>query len=491
MSRHRINLFLIFLITLSFYGYFIRPSDWNIASRLGLVKAIVEEKRLVIDSYHEGDLYTGDKAFVNGHYYSDKAIGASLLGALVYLPIYEMIRQPLPTDLFIMLTTVLAISIPCALLAPLFYSIALRIVKEKWIALSVALTISLATPIFPYAGAFYGHSLAAALAFSIFFLWMEVNQFDSPLTPVRLILSGFLIGFMVLTEYPTLIIAIILFGYIMYVIRSKKISWDWKTIVFFLVGSVIPLMIFIFYNWICFGSPLAIGYASENLQEFKAVQGEGLMGIGWPNPETLIYMTIHPMQGIFILSPVLALAIGGFIMMLRERKLRAELVVVTSTILIYFLVISGYKTWWGGDAFTVRHLIPIFPFFGILMIFLPRKYSPLFIGLGLVSFSQMMIASSTSYRYFDVFVTTTLRHGLVFSWKTSLLFREMLPKLLHNRLTFSWGQYLFGLESWYFNFAIPIIAAIVLLIVFYFVNRKEDTLIQSASSQTVKSSKAK
>ena len=473
MSFRKLEQIIIFLIALSFYGYFIRPADWNIASRLGLVKAIVEEKRLVIDSYHEGEFNTGDKAYVNGHYYSDKAIGASLLGALAYSPIYGLVRQPLHGQLFIMLVTVLAISIPSALLAPLLYTTALRVVKEKWMALTIALCISLATPIFPYAGAFYGHSLAAVLAFSVFFLWMEVNQFNAQITPGRLLLSGFLIGFMVLTEYTTLIIAIILIVYIMHVVRSKQTSWDWKTAGLFFAGGAIPMIIFISYNWICFGSPLAIGYANENLQEFKEVHSDGLMGIRWPNLETLLYMTIHPMQGIFIQSPALFLAIGGFIMMQRERNYWAEFIDVTSTILAYFLAISGLKIWWGGDAFSVRHLIPILPFFGIFMIFLPRKYYLLFIGLGLISFFQMLIASATIYHFFDQYIRETLQQGLVFSWKTSLLYREMLPKLLHHRLTFTWGQYLFGLESWYFNLAIPTIAAIVLLIVFYFVSKQE------------------
>ena len=229
MSFHKINLFIIFLIALTFYGYFIKPLDGNISSRLGLVKAIVEEKRFVIDTYHEGVLETIDKAYVNGHYYSDKAPGASLLGALVYLPIYGLIGQSLSTELFIMLVTALAISIPSAILAPLFYSLALRIVKEKWIALVIALCISLSTPIFVYGGAFYGHSLAAVLAFSIFFLWVEVRQFNAQITSNRLFLSGLLIGCMVLTEYPTLIIALILIGFMIWVVQSKQLSWNWKT----------------------------------------------------------------------------------------------------------------------------------------------------------------------------------------------------------------------------------------------------------------------
>lgn len=474
MNPHKINLFIIFLITLTFYGYFSRSGDWNINSRLSLVKAIVEERRLTIDSYLSGGFSSGDIAYYNGHFYSDKAIGASLLGALVYLPIYETVGQPLPAQLFVMLLTALAISIPSALLAPMLYSIALRIVKEKWIALLIATFVSLGTPIFPYAGAFYGHSLAAVLAFSVFFLLIEVNQFNAQISHRRLLLSGFLTGYLVLTEYTTIIIAIILIGYFMYIIRTKLTSWDWKAVGLFFAGGAIPLITFISYNWICFGSPLATGYANEYLQDFIELRSEGFLGVGWPNLETLLYITIHPMMGIFIHSPVLLLAIGGFTMMLRERKWRVEFTVVTLMILVYFLAISGSINWWGGDSINVRYLIPVLPFFGVFMIFIPRKYYLLTIGLGLVSFFQMLIASATLYHFFDQYITDILEKGFVFSWKTSLLYRELLPKLLHNRLVFSWGQYLFGLESWYFNFAIPLMAAIVLLTIFYFVNKEKE-----------------
>ena len=483
MSFHKINRFIIFLIALTFYGYFIKPLDGNISSRLGLVKAIVEEKRFAIDSYHEGELETIDKAYVNGHYYSDKAPGASLLGALVYIPIHGLISQPLSTELFIMLVTALAIGIPSAILSPLFYSLALRVVKEKWIALVITLCISLGTPIFVYAGAFYGHSLAAVLAFSIFLLWVDVNQFNVQLTPRRLLISGFLVGCIVLTEYPMLIIAILLMGYMISVIRSKQISWDWKTVGWFIAGGAIPFLMFISYNWICFGSPLEIGYANENLPEFQAVHSEGIMGIGWPRPETLLYMTIHPMQGIFLQSPVLLLSIiGGWTMLRQEKKWRTEFVVVASMILTYFLIISGLKIWWGGDAFTVRHLIPVLPFFGIFLIFLPQKYHLLLVGTGLVSFFHMLVASATTYQPFDRYIRETLEQGFVFSWNTSLLYQRLLPRLLDNNMGFTWGQSLLGLESWYLNLLVPILAAFVLLIIFYFVGRQEDkTFMQHAS----------
>jgi len=230
-----------------------------------------------------------------------------------------------------------------------------------------------------------------------------------------------------------------------------------------------------FYNWISFGSPLEVGYANENLPEFQAVHSEGIMGIGWPRPETLLYMTIHPMQGIFLQSPVLLLSIiGGLAMLRNERKWRAEFIVAAAIILVYFLIISGLKIWWGGDAFTVRHIIPVLPFFGIFMIFLPRKYLPLLIASGLVSFFNMLVASATTYQPFDRYIRETLEQGIVFSWKTSLLYQRLLPRLLDNKLGLTWGQTLYGLESWYFNLLVPMFTAFVLLIVFYLVGRQED-----------------
>lgn len=50
-------------------------------SQLALTRAIVDEGRLEIDSYYNE---TGDRAYYNGHYYTDKAPGLSFLALPVY-----------------------------------------------------------------------------------------------------------------------------------------------------------------------------------------------------------------------------------------------------------------------------------------------------------------------------------------------------------------------------------------------------------------------
>jgi hypothetical protein len=249
----------------------------------------------------------------------------------------------------------------------------------------------------------------------------------------------------------------------------------WRAAGWFLAGCVIPLFLFLFYNWICFGSPLAIGYANESLQEFRDVHREGVMGIQWPDPETLVYITVHPMQGLFVQSPVLLMAIGGMIRMQRERKFRAEFIALTAMIVAYFLAISGFPIWWGGNSFTVRHLIPILPFFGIFMMFLPPKYQPATMALGLLSLSYMLVGTATLYVGFDPLIRELINQGLAVSWNSSLLHDELIPKLMRNLLSFTWGGYFFDVESWYLNLAIPVAAAGLLMGIFYLVNKSADT----------------
>ena len=43
---------------------------------LAALHAVVIKQTMVIDDYH---VYTGDKAFINGHYYSEKAPGVAVL----------------------------------------------------------------------------------------------------------------------------------------------------------------------------------------------------------------------------------------------------------------------------------------------------------------------------------------------------------------------------------------------------------------------------
>src|SRR5919202_2991899 len=83
-SRSR-EIILVLLLCLC-YSLFRQIPAWNEYSRYDMVLALVDHHTTQIDRYHEN---TGDEAFFNGHYYSDKAPGSSLLA----VPTYALLRD--------------------------------------------------------------------------------------------------------------------------------------------------------------------------------------------------------------------------------------------------------------------------------------------------------------------------------------------------------------------------------------------------------------
>src|ERR1700712_4518008 len=61
------------------YAYFYQAGGWSQNSRFAMIRAVLERHTLQIDAYQ---LHTGDRALWEGHYYTDKAPGASLVALL-------------------------------------------------------------------------------------------------------------------------------------------------------------------------------------------------------------------------------------------------------------------------------------------------------------------------------------------------------------------------------------------------------------------------
>jgi len=67
---------LVFLLLFLPYSYFDHNDGGNQLSRIAALHAITLRGTIAIDDYGE---LTGDKAFINGHYYSEKAPAMALL----------------------------------------------------------------------------------------------------------------------------------------------------------------------------------------------------------------------------------------------------------------------------------------------------------------------------------------------------------------------------------------------------------------------------
>src|SRR6185295_13775222 len=87
----RLPLFTVLFVS---YAYFYQAGGWNQNSRFNLVRAITNDHSLRVDPYHRS---TGDQAFFDGHYYSDKAPGLSF-AALPAVAVTRGVRRALGGD---------------------------------------------------------------------------------------------------------------------------------------------------------------------------------------------------------------------------------------------------------------------------------------------------------------------------------------------------------------------------------------------------------
>jgi hypothetical protein len=189
---------LLFAILLICYAYFFpRWASWSQNSRLDLVMAIVDRGTLAIDEYYQN---TGDYAYYNGHYYSDKAPGLSFVAIPFYMVFKEvastspvaslmdkvahssafdatlreggtgLLSQKIYFAMALYFATFFTISIPSALLGVLLYRVLGFFIEAERPRFFTALTYGLATPAFPYAGMFFSHQLVAFLLFGGFYL---------------------------------------------------------------------------------------------------------------------------------------------------------------------------------------------------------------------------------------------------------------------------------------------------------------------------------
>jgi hypothetical protein len=458
---------LLFVLLAFTYCYYYQDPMANGNSRLGLAFAIVQQGRLTIDTYYNAPgTKTIDRAYYQGHYYTDKAIGSSLAAALFYAPLSLFMRLTghqlhLLTIKYIL--TMLVISLPSAFAGSLVYVVCETISGSRLRALLATLAVTLGTMVLPFSAIFFGHQLAGALCFTSFFL-----IFDLKLKPELRhkwgisLLIGFLLGYAFLTEYTTAIIIFPLGLYYLYVIFQKgSLSWLCSAILPFVLGAAVPLAILMIYDTLAFGNPFTIGYSHLGNQ-FVAGMSQGFMGIGMPRLEVLFYLTFHPAMGLFWQSPVLLLAVVGIYYILRDRRYRYEGLVVLFAFVAYLLINSGYFMWWGGYSFAPRHLIPMILFMALPLVMLPKRLDPLVIVLVVISSAQMLIPLSTITLVPDQYFAKN-PHLKFFGYST--IYDYSWKELMAGNFAFSLGFILLGLRKW--ATLIPLILAILAVLVFF------------------------
>ena len=404
MLRRRVSVPL-FALVFGTYAYFYQAGGWNQNSRFDLTRAIVEQGTLSIDAFQEN---TGDKALRDGHWYTDKAPGLSLLAVPAYALVHAVRAGAVVAGSY--LGTVFAVALPSALAALQLFALGRLIGLSAAWAAALTLAYALGTLALPYSTIFYGHQLSAALGLSAFAL---VWRRRAPM------LAGLLLGLAVAVDYTSVVLVIAVMGYAVVKLRARGVLW--------LIAGGVPIALALgAYHAAAFGHPLALPYEFV-LQEHRRMGW--FMGIAAPDPRVMGALLVGPYRGLFFGSPWLVAGIPGLAVLAR-RGFRAEAITCGGIAFAYLLLNAGLVDWHGGWAMGPRYLIPAIPFLAVgamgLVLAWPAGTPArrMLAGVGgaavAVSFALMLMGTAvrpdvplTIARPFTQFVIPSFWHGRV------------------------------------------------------------------------------
>jgi hypothetical protein len=355
---------LLFILLFVSFAYFYQAGGWNQNSRFDLVRAITNEHTLNIDPFRHS---TGDKAFFNGHYYSDKAPGIALAAVPLVAaarPIYRAFGGDPETyeglALLSYLATVVTAGLFTALASVSLFSLCLELGASPGGALFAALTFALATPIWTLATIFIGHGFAAALLVLAFAAAMRVGAAD-PSRDLRLgAIVGLGAGWATVSEFPAAVPAVLLAAltaiHAWPLGRARAI----RILIALTVSALACAAVLMAYQYACFGSPFHLSYSSEI--GYEGMQ-QGIFGVTVPSVRRLGSILLGPYRGLLPIAPTLALAPFGLGVMAVAPGRRRRAAIVASIIATYFILLNAsYVYWEGGWSYGPRHASPAIPF---------------------------------------------------------------------------------------------------------------------------------
>jgi Dolichyl-phosphate-mannose-protein mannosyltransferase len=376
MIDKRVSLMLFLLVFLC-YSYWGGQGGANAGSRMALIASIVEYHQLSIDPYE--NRIGNDKAFYNGHYYSDKAIGTSVLGVPVYavyreasgVEPFSTARRELSNPLYPL--TVAVVALPSAILSVLLYQLMRLLGGSRTWALLLSVFYSFGTLAFPFSTLFYGHQVAAAFAFAAFFALVKVRLHASASADSSsawlLLAAGILASLAVLTEYQAVLIVALLFLYAATFVKPKR------RLGLYILGGVPGAALLLAYNWFTLDSPFSLAYSYVSNPAFAEMK-TGLFGITQPRWSSFADIMLGS-RGLLRQSIFLWLLPLGIWQMSRTAQWRRECALCVCIGLAFITMNSAYYLPFGGGLTPgARFLVPSLPFLMVPLIFLTRLPRP-------------------------------------------------------------------------------------------------------------------
>ena len=365
---------LLFLALFVPFSYFNHSDGWNQGVRLAELHAIVVKGTLRIDDYLS---YTGDRALIDGHFYSEKApamVVAALPSFAATVAIQKMLGidpdAPAASRVSAWIATAGSVGVLAALGGVAFYAL-LRARFDAQTAVIATFGLFLGSITWPYATALFAH--AGTIGLMAIALWGAVGE---P-SPRRDVIAGLAAGCAVASEYPAILPGAVIGVYLA--------SRDWRRMLRFGLATLPAAALILLNNLAISGSPFKLGYGSNPL--FPEITAVNTYGFNTPTPSAIRAVLFGEYRGLLFWCPVMLMAILGFIELFRKE--RALAVLTSAACLVILFQVSAFYTWFGGNAVGPRYLAPALPFFGLAAAYGIRRLPELGLLLMLVSIGLM------------------------------------------------------------------------------------------------------
>ena len=351
---------LITIVVFVSYAYFYEGGGWNQNSRFDLVRAILDEHTLSIDAYHEN---TGDKAFYQEHYYSDKAPGQALLAVPAAAASRPLLRaagvdphSPRGLVATSYLASLFAVALPTALGCACLFLIALKLGSGETAAGFAAIAMGLATPIWPYATLFWAHALVGAcLLFGFGAAWMLGSSKSAWADWWWGLAVGLAAGWATVSEYPAAPASAILALLALWQVWRGGWPRRWPTAAGIAAGAGVCIAVLMAYQYAAFGSAFHLSYSYYEPGAFPWMQ-HGYLGLRFPRPVVAFKLLFGCRRGLFLVAPVGVAAVIGLRLLWKQKTTRAAAVAATSIAVYYWLFNSAFIAWPAGWSYGPRYM---------------------------------------------------------------------------------------------------------------------------------------
>ncbi len=340
-------------------------AGWNATAHYALVESLADGTPRIDGHLNQG----GDVAWVDGHFYAAKPPGlafASLplyvtLDAVGAVPTKGVATQGPPGARGVGKEAVWQLNL---VIVAAFFGLLLlvRYAANACVpgtGVAVAVILGLGTMLLPFSTAYFAHVLSAALGFAAFAL--VLYRRDSRLAVAG---AGLLAGLAVVAEASLALVAVAVAAWVL--VDRPRLQRGGLYVAGLVAGSI-PLLA---YNAWAFGSPFRSGYSyavavlGATGHDVVGANDAGFFGLTYPRPDDALDLLFDSQRGLFVLTPVVAVAVAGLLPLWR-RGSRREAIFVGSLAIAFVLYNAAYWIPFGGDTPGPRFLVPLLPFLAL------------------------------------------------------------------------------------------------------------------------------